>query len=85
MTCAQMGGSCDAAMTADSEMAMVGAGMAHVEEAHPELAEQIKAMSTEEQNAWGTEFHAKWEAQPEDTMTEAATEVASEGEAPVAE
>jgi len=83
-----MGGSCEASMTTDSEMAMIEAGMAHVEAAHPELAAQVKAMSPEEQNAWSAEFHTKWEAQPEDTgsaeVAGAAPEVAPEGETPMA-
>ena len=76
MTCAQMGGTCEASISADSEVAMTSAGMSHLESAHPELASQVKAMSPEEQNAWGTEFHTKWEAQAEDVAPEAVGEVA---------
>lgn len=65
MTCSQMGGTCEAEMTANSAEEMIAQGMAHVAEAHPELAAQIEAMSAEEKETWSTEFHAKWDAAPE--------------------
>jgi predicted small metal-binding protein len=79
MTCDQLGGPCDASMTAGSEHEMMTMGMQHVEEAHPEMAEKIKAMSKEETDAWATDFHSKWEAAPEDESDEA-PEVTSEEE-----
>jgi len=66
ITCSAMGGPCEEAMTAGSPEEMVSIAMKHVEAAHPEMAEQIKAMSEEEQAKWMTEFHAKWDALPED-------------------
>ena len=82
MTCAQMGGTCDASMTTGTEAEMVQAGMAHITEAHPDIAEQVAAMTQEEKDTWAADFHAKWEAAPEDAAEETATP--EEDEAPEA-
>lgn len=66
MTCAQMGGPCDEKMTADSEKGIMDAAWKHVETAHPEMFEAIKAMPKEEMDAWAVKFHATYEATPED-------------------
>ncbi len=66
-----MGGPCDATMTAETEQEMIAAGMKHVEEAHPEMVADIKGMSPEALEKWNSEFHAKWEAIPEDEADEA--------------
>ena len=68
MTCAQMGGSCDAKLTAASEKEMMDVGWKHIEEAHPDMAEKIKGMPKEDTETWMTGFHTKWEATPEDAM-----------------
>ena len=70
MTCAQMGGTCDASMTAATEAEMVQMGMAHITAAHPDMAEKVAAMTQEEKDAWAADFHAKWEAFPEDAAEE---------------
>ena len=64
MTCAQMGGPCDAMITGTTPEEMVDNGMKHVTEAHPEMAEQVKNMSKEETDKWMTEFRQKWDAAP---------------------
>ncbi len=81
MTCAQMGGTCDTAMTAATEAEMVEMGMAHIATAHPDMAEKVAAMTQEEKDAWAADFHAKWEAAPEDAAEEVAAPEASVEEA----
>lgn len=68
MTCAQMGGMCDTALHAESKEGMMGVGMAHLEVAHPEMAESVKTMPKEDPMmvAWVEKFNADWEATPED-------------------
>ena len=64
MTCAQMGGpaACTFMITGSTAEEMSMNGMKHVEEAHPELAAQIKAMTKEETDKWMAEFSAKFDA-----------------------
>ena len=68
MTCAQMGGMCDTAMSAETKEEMMGQGMMHLEVAHPEMAASVKAMPEDAPMmvAWGQKFHKDWEALPED-------------------
>ncbi len=67
MTCAQMGGPCDTAITAETEDEMMAKGMAHLESAHPEMAAKVKATPKDDPMmvAWGEKFHADWAAAPE--------------------
>jgi predicted small metal-binding protein len=67
MTCAQMGGPCDHAMTAATAEEMMNMGMAHIEQAHPEMAADIKAMPQDDpkMKAWYEKFMADWETTPE--------------------
>ena len=67
MTCAQMVGMCDTAMSAGSKDEMMGKGMTHLEEAHPEMAANIKAMPKDDPQMveWGKKFDADYEASPE--------------------
>jgi predicted small metal-binding protein len=69
-TCSAMGGPCDATLSGSTEKEMVDAGWAHVESAHPELAATMKDMSQEEKGKWAADFHAKYEAMPEDAVEE---------------
>ena len=68
MTCAQMGGMCEEKVSAETEMDMIAAGMAHLEVAHPEMAESIKSLDKNDPMiiSWGEKFHADWEATPEE-------------------
>ena len=70
MTCSALGGPCDAAVSGGTEKEMMDAAWAHVESAHPEMAEKIKAMTSEETSKWQAEFHEKFEALPEDAAEE---------------
>lgn len=38
LICRDMGGMCDAPITANTSDEMIGKGMVHLEEAHPEMA-----------------------------------------------
>ena len=67
MTCAQMGGpaTCTFMVQGSTAEEMVTNGMKHIEEAHPELATQIKAMAQQEQDKWMMDFKPKFDAAPE--------------------
>ncbi len=67
MTCAQMGGMCDTPITATTSDEMMAKGMTHLEEAHPDMAADIKAMPKDDPKMmeWGTKFMADYEAAPE--------------------
>ena len=84
MTCSAMGGPCDATVSGSTEKELMDAGWAHMEAAHPELAEEVKAMSQEEKDKWAADFHAKYDALPEDGAAEEAP-AAEEPEAPAEE
>lgn len=68
MTCAQMGGMCETALSAETREEMMEKGMAHLEVAHPEMAETVKNMPKEDPMmvAWVEKFNADWDSTPED-------------------
>jgi predicted small metal-binding protein len=67
MTCAQMGGPCEAEITGGTPEEMIANGMKHLEEAHPEMAEKIKATPKDDPAMveWGKKFATDYEAAPE--------------------
>jgi hypothetical protein len=67
MTCPAAGGpaTCTAVLSGNTAEEMVANGMKHVEEAHPEMAADIKKMSPEDTAKWMAEFHTKFDALPE--------------------
>lgn len=67
MTCKQMGGMCDEAITASTSDEMMGKGMTHLEAAHPEMAATVKAMAKDDPKMieWSTKFAADWASTPE--------------------
>ena len=67
ITCPAMGGpaTCTAVLTGNTAEEMVASGMKHVEEAHPEMAADIKKMSSEDMAKWMADFHPKFDALPE--------------------
>jgi predicted small metal-binding protein len=67
LTCAQMGGPCETAITGSTQEEMMNNGMKHMEEAHPEMAADIKAMPQDDPKMveWGKKFAADYEAAPE--------------------
>ena len=66
MTCAQMGGpaTCTFVITGNTAEEMVQNGMAHVIQAHPEMAKDIQAMTKEQTTGWMADFQAKFDAEP---------------------
>ena len=67
ITCPAMGGpaTCTTVFSGNTPEEVVGSAMKHVEEAHPELATQVKAMTPEETAKWMADFHAKFAALPD--------------------
>jgi len=62
-----MGGMCDTALSAENKEEMMGKGMMHLEEAHPEMAAGVKAMPKEDPMmvAWVGKFNEDWETAPD--------------------
>lgn len=52
MTCKELGGWCDAEITASSWEEMMTKGMDHMKMAHPEEAAKIMAMPQEDMKGW---------------------------------
>ncbi|NNM83594.1 DUF1059 domain-containing protein [Candidatus Parcubacteria bacterium] len=67
MTCAQLGGPCDTAITAGSSDELLTKAMAHLESAHPQMAADIKATPKDSPKmvAWGKKFEEDWAKTPE--------------------
>ena len=67
MTCNQMGGPCEAAISGGTVEEMMTAGMAHMEAAHPEMAADIKAMPKDDPKMveWNKKFMEDWEKTPD--------------------
>ena len=66
-TCAQMGGpeTCTTIFKAASPEEAVQKAMPHVTQEHPELAERIGKMTTEETSKWMEDFKAKFPSFPD--------------------
>ena len=67
MTCAQMGGMCDEAVSGNTAEEVMTKGMKHLEEAHPEMAADVKAMPIDDpiMVAWSEKFQKDFDALPE--------------------
>ena len=67
MTCAQMGGpaTCNVKISGNTAEEMAKNGTAHVMQAHPDMAADMKKMSKEDMDKWMSEFKPKFEAAPE--------------------
>jgi len=66
MTCAQMGGpaTCNTMISGNTAEEMVKNGMDHINQAHPEMAADIKKMTPEETTKWMADFQKKFDAAP---------------------
>lgn len=64
MTCSQMGGPCDTKVTGSTPEEMMMNGMKHMEENHPDMAAEVKAMAKDDpiMVAWNEKFMKDWEA-----------------------
>ncbi len=67
MTCKQMGGMCDTAITAATPEEMISKGMDHLREAHPEMVASIESMPADHPMMvdWNKKFMEEWEKTPE--------------------
>ncbi len=67
MTCAQMGGPCDAEIHGATADEMMANGMKHLEEAHPQMAADVKAADPNDPKMveWGQKFQADFAAAPD--------------------
>lgn len=67
MTCTQMGGMCDEAVSGNTSEEIMMKGMQHLEEAHPEMAANVKAMPIDDPAmvAWSEKFQKDFDALPE--------------------
>ena len=66
MTCAQMGGpaTCSTMISGNTAEEMAKNGMDHINQAHPEMAADIKKMTLEETTKWMNDFQPKFDAAP---------------------
>ena len=66
LTCKQMGGPCDAKLSAETPNEMMNVGMAHMEQAHPEMAADIKKMPKDDpaMTKWSQDFQKTWAEAP---------------------
>jgi len=65
MTCKELGGTCDAKLTASSWDEMVKKMTEHVMGKHPDVAQKMKEMHEADPKKWGREMKPKWDAAPE--------------------
>lgn len=64
MTCKELGGVCDAKLSAESWDEMVNKMTKHVMANHPDLAKQMEEMYKEDPKKWGRTYKPKWDAAP---------------------
>lgn len=63
MTCKQMGGMCEQSINGATADQMMQNGMAHLEQSHPDMANNIKAMSKDDpiMAEWSKKFATDFE------------------------
>ena len=67
ITCKQMGGMCDTALSANTYDEMMSVGMKHLEQAHPEMAASVKSMPKDDPKMvqWEKDFKKTWAETPD--------------------
>ena len=67
MTCAQMGGpsTCSTVISGNTPDEMINNGMTHLNQAHPQMVQDMQSMPKETMENWRAEFQTKWDAAPE--------------------
>lgn len=67
LTCAQMGGDCEATITGNTPEEMMANGMMHLESAHPEMAADVKAAPSDSpmMMEWNKKFQEDFANAPE--------------------
>lgn len=70
MTCKQMGGPCEEKIQGATMEEMMNNGMSHMEQAHPEMAADIKAMPKDDPKMveWNAKFTEDFVSTPDDAM-----------------
>ncbi len=66
LTCKQLGGACDATISAETWDDMVKAMTEHVIANHPDTAKEMEEMHKTDPTAWGKEHKPLFEAAPLD-------------------
>ena len=68
MTCADLGGPCEEKISGNTPDEMMANGMAHLEEAHPEMAADVKGTPPDDPTMaeWNRKFKERWANTPED-------------------
>ncbi len=64
LTCAQMGGPCDAPIMGNDMNEMAENGMKHLQEVHPEMAADMAKMSPEDNAKWMADMQPKFDTAP---------------------
>lgn len=64
MTCAQMGGPCEAKITGNTPEEMMMNGMKHLEQNHADMAAKVKATPKDDpmMTEWNKKFMKDWKA-----------------------
>jgi predicted small metal-binding protein len=67
LTCAQLGGECSADISGNTPDELMSNGMKHLEQAHPEMAAQVKTTPKDDPMmvSWYEKFMKDWAAAPE--------------------
>lgn len=65
LSCNDLGGTCEAKLSADSWDDMVQTMTKHVMEKHPDVAKQMEKMHNDDPTKWGRETKPKWDAAPQ--------------------
>ena len=65
MTCRELGGPCNQALSADTWDEIVQTMTTHVIGTHPDTAKAMEKMHNEDPKRWGREMKPKWDATPE--------------------
>jgi len=71
MSCKELGGVCDAKLSAETWDEMVSKMTKHVMANHPDVAKQMEKMHMEDPKKWGRTYKPKWDAAPEKKETTA--------------
>ncbi len=62
MTCKELGGICDAKLSANTWDEMVQKMTKHVMDNHPDVAKDMEKMHNDDPMKWGSMYKPKWEA-----------------------
>jgi predicted small metal-binding protein len=66
--CSAMGGPCDEEIVGETKEEIIGKGMAHLADKHPEQHAAVKAMTPDDLNKWSQNFDVTYEAAPSHDM-----------------